>query len=83
MVHIENFQDFGHPDGHDYVSGSPHLKHENLRRRVQKSISKEISRLKAENGYCRVLEVGAGHGVFTETVIEAGGDITVTEMSEP
>jgi phospholipid N-methyltransferase len=33
------------------------------------------------DGSCRVLEVGAGHGTFTQCLLEAGATITVTEAS--
>lgn len=64
------------------MSGSPHLKHEALKRRVQNSISKEIAKIKNREGRCRVLEVGAGHGVFSGTIVDAGAELTITEMSE-
>ncbi|PVG84866.1 SAM-dependent methyltransferase [Nocardioides gansuensis] len=35
----------------------------------------------AARGRCRVLEVGAGHGTFTRTLVRAGAEVTVTEAS--
>lgn len=38
--------------------------------------------VKRRKGSCAVLEIGAGHGSFTETVLAAGGSATITEMSK-
>jgi SAM-dependent methyltransferase len=40
-----------------------------------------IQQVLARQQTCSVLEVGAGHGSFTETVLRAGGAPTLTEMS--
>jgi SAM-dependent methyltransferase len=36
----------------------------------------------AREGRCRVLEIGAGHGSFTEVFASLGAEVVVTEMSE-
>lgn len=77
----KNFQDVGHPVGHDYVSGSPHLKHPELRDAIADLIVSEVERIIATRGSCVVLEVGAGHGVFSSIAYEAGASVLVTEMS--
>lgn len=79
---MSNFQDVGHADGHDYVSGSPHLKHAGLKKRVEDDIRTVVNAKVEQSGSCTVLEVGAGHGFFTETVLAAGGTVTATEMSQ-
>jgi len=63
------------------LSGSPHLRHEVIRRCVDARIHEAVARILHMHGRCDVLEVGAGHGSFTDTVLDAGGKPTVTEMS--
>lgn len=67
----------------DYLAGSPHLRHRGLRNLVEAQIRATIDQLLRRQNRCMVLEVGAGHGFFTETVLEAGGAATLTEMSKP
>jgi len=78
-----NHQEYAHPEDHDYDSGSPHLKHPHLRERIQTSLREAVAQIIDQRGECRALEVGAGHGDFTETLIGAGAIVTVTEMSGP
>ena len=80
---MQNFQEEGHPEGHDYVPGSPHLRHEHLRSQIVQSISDITESIRLTQGSCRVLEVGAGHGVFTESLLRSGATVVVTEMSAP
>jgi SAM-dependent methyltransferase len=69
-------------EGYDYVVGSPHLRHAALRNRVNGKIRDTVTETLHRRQSCEVLEVGAGHGSFTETVLAAGGRTTVTEMSK-
>jgi SAM-dependent methyltransferase len=78
-----NAQEDAHPHDFDYVEGSPHLKHPTLRTRVEDSLRELVAEQLTARGRCRVLEVGAGHGGFTEVLLAAGADVTVTEMSGP
>lgn len=78
---VERCQDIAHGDGHDYTVGSPHLRHEALRRRLDQHITAAVEEIRQQRGTCAVLEIGAGHGSFTDTVLAAGGTVTVTEMS--
>lgn len=80
---MPNIQELGHPEGHDYTMGSPHLRHASLRSLITQSLSETIDSIRQSKGKCRVLEVGAGHGVFTETLLRSGADVVVTEMSAP
>jgi SAM-dependent methyltransferase len=77
----QELQDRGHGADHDYVAGSPHLVHAGLRNRITEQIRLAVDRSFARNGGCRVLEIGAGHGAFTEFAAAAGAHVTVTEMS--
>ncbi|RYJ05225.1 MAG: class I SAM-dependent methyltransferase, partial [Actinomycetales bacterium] len=75
-------QDTSHGVGHDYVKGSPHLRHDRLRRMVEDRLGALVRATVERTGSCHVLEIGAGHGTFTDTLLEAGARVTVTEVSE-
>jgi SAM-dependent methyltransferase len=65
----------------DYDRGSPHLVHRHLRHQITELVrAAALARLDAI-GHCRVLEVGAGHGSFTDHVLACGAEARVTEMS--
>jgi 2-polyprenyl-3-methyl-5-hydroxy-6-metoxy-1,4-benzoquinol methylase len=78
-----HFQDVGHGDGYDYVSGSPHLKHAQLREQLCAVLDATIGNLQDQNRPIEVLEVGAGHGFFTSRLRAGGARVTTTEMSRP
>lgn len=71
-----------HNAQHDYSGSSPHIKHDEIRHRIVKAISDVVTEVISRQGHCEVLEIGAGHGTFTDSVIQAGGTATVTEMSQ-
>ncbi|GJF13874.1 hypothetical protein NGTWS0302_05350 [Mycolicibacterium cyprinidarum] len=79
---VEQSQDAAHGTSYDYTVGSPHLRHASLRTRIDGRIAEAVSSILQRQGVCSVLEVGAGHGSFTDTVLDAGGTVTVTEMSK-
>ncbi|MGW0161213.1 class I SAM-dependent methyltransferase [Mycobacterium sp. NPDC003323] len=62
--------------------GSPHLRHAALRTRIDERIARTVEAVLHRQGHCSVLEIGAGHGSFTDTVLRAGGSATITEMSK-
>jgi SAM-dependent methyltransferase len=74
-------QDHAHAEGHDYTKGSPHLRHDGLRRDIEGRLTRLVRDAVRRTGGCRVLEVGAGHGTFTHTLLAAGATVTVTEAS--
>ena len=74
-------QDAGHEPGHDYDKGSPHLRHRNLRTMVEDRLRALVAEQLEATGSCEVLEIGGGHGTFTECLLEAGARVTVTEAS--
>ena len=78
---VERSQDGAHGDGHDYTAGSPHLRHAALRKRIDSRITGAVTETLQRQDECAVLEIGAGHGFFTDTVLAAGGTVNVTEMS--
>lgn len=75
-------QNESHGEGHDYVKGSPHLRHPGLRSMIEEQLTTLVRDTVAREGRCHVLEVGAGHGTFTEFLLAAGATVTVTEASE-
>ncbi len=75
-------QNEAHGEGHDYVKGSPHLRHDALRTMIEGQLRRLVSETIERQGSCRVLEVGAGHGTFTAFLLDAGATVTVTEASE-
>jgi SAM-dependent methyltransferase len=77
----QELQDRGHGADHDYERRSPHLVHARLRNQIAEQIRHAVGRSFARHGDCRVLEIGAGHGAFTEFAAAAGACVTVTEMS--
>jgi SAM-dependent methyltransferase len=74
-------QNEAHGEGHDYVKGSPHLRHASLRTMIEGHLRTLVRETIARQGSCRVLEVGAGHGTFTAFLLDAGATVTVTEAS--
>ena len=76
-------QDVGHPEGYDYEVGSPHLAHSHLRAWVTESLRQLVHEQVERAGQVKVLEIGAGHGAFTDHLLAAGAAVTLTEMSPP
>jgi SAM-dependent methyltransferase len=74
-------QETEYGEGYNYAIGSPHIRHTALRELLEGKIVDVIQQVLARQQSCAVLEVGAGHGSFTETVLRAGGTPTLTEMS--
>jgi trans-aconitate methyltransferase len=80
---MRDLQERGHDVGHDYAKGSPHIRHHTVRERVVGSLHSLVGDVIEWNGECRVLELGAGHGTFTDHLVAAGAEVEVTEMSGP
>jgi SAM-dependent methyltransferase len=78
-----NPQEAFYDENVDYARGSPHLSHPKLTERLVEVLRARLLRLHASGLPLRVLEIGAGHGAFTETVLAAGCDVTAVDMSEP
>ncbi|MEG9224965.1 class I SAM-dependent methyltransferase [Aeromicrobium sp. Sec7.5] len=74
-------QNSAHGEGHDYVKGSPHLRHPELRRMIADHLSDLVRETIARKGSCHVAEIGAGHGTFSDFLLAAGARVTVTEAS--
>lgn len=69
--------------GYDYRVGSPHLKHWRLFDRLVSLLHQEVTALSTRGLPLTVLEVGAGHGGYTEPALAFGCSVTATEMSRP
>jgi SAM-dependent methyltransferase len=83
-VTMAALQEAAHGADHDYISGSPHLQHARLNARIRATLTASLNELTERLGRRpRVLEVGAGHGTFTETILATGAEVVVTEMSAP
>lgn len=80
---MAELQESDYGEGRDYVYGSPHLQHRRLTERIEADLDRLVKKQIASSGQCRVVEVGAGHGTFTNALLGSGASVTVTEMSEP
>ncbi len=78
-----NLQEAHYVAGIDYRKGSPHLSHLALYDRLVEILRGVIRRLDDQGLPLRVLEVGAGHGGFTEPALAMGCDVTAVDMSGP
>jgi SAM-dependent methyltransferase len=83
MPSMQELQQCAHDQDHDYAAGSPHIRHYPLRSRIVEQLQESVRRILDARGSCRVLEVGAGHGTFTDHIAAAGAQVEVTEMSAP
>lgn len=83
MPSMQELQQGLHGAGHDYAIGSPHLRHFAVRSMIVDQLQDIVREILDKNGRCRVLELGAGHGTFTDSLIAAGATVEVTEMSKP
>ncbi len=80
---MAELQEQAHGAGHDYDAGSPHLRHPRLRNEIIDRIRSLVLEQFQRRDACRVLEIGAGHGSFTDHIAAMGAQVTVTEMSRP
>lgn len=79
----QSLQEAGHGAEHDYRSGSPHLRHWRLYDRLTGLLHEQLESAAAAGLPMNVLEVGAGHGGYTEAALASGCSVTATEMSRP
>jgi SAM-dependent methyltransferase len=78
-----NLQEPYYQSGIDYRRGSPHLAQFPLYDRLVEVLRGTVRRLADQGLPLRVLEIGAGHGGFTETALALGCDVTAVDMSKP
>ncbi len=80
---MSTLQEADYGEHRDYKYGAPHLSHPQLRTRMESDLTTLVTSLIQTQGRCRALEVGAGHGTFTDTLVRTGASVVVTEMSAP
>jgi SAM-dependent methyltransferase len=78
-----NLQEAHYLSGIDYRRGSPHLSHLSLYDGLVEVLRGMVQRLADQGLPLRVLEVGAGHGGFTEPALAMGCQVTAVDMSGP
>ncbi len=76
-------QELHYPSGVDYRKGSPHLSQLVLHDRLVEILRGIVRELSDRGLPLRVLEIGAGHGGFTESALAMGCDVTAVDMSGP
>ncbi len=76
-------QESQHNESFDYEGGSPHLRHSRLRGAIVDRIRGLVLEQFGRRKRVRVLELGAGHGAFTDHVLATGASVVVSEMSRP
>lgn len=74
-------QDEFHVAGHDYENRPPHVRHAQIRSAVVRDLTGLVREARQRTGACQAIEIGAGHGTFTDTLVRAGARVTVTEAS--
>ncbi len=82
-VPMATLQQCAHGEGHDYAAGSPHIRHHALRSTIVTTLQELVGEVLDARGACSVLEIGAGHGTFTDHLVAMGAQVVVTEMSAP
>ncbi|MDQ4091248.1 MAG: class I SAM-dependent methyltransferase [Actinomycetota bacterium] len=79
----KNHQESFYAANVDYRVGSPHLSHWGLYDRLTEVLRRSLDSVRSKNLPTTALEIGAGHGGYTEPVLAAGFDVTAVEMSRP
>jgi SAM-dependent methyltransferase len=67
----------------DYRIGSPHLSHWRLNTWLTTLLRQHVVALEARGLPLTALEIGSGHGGFTEVLLSAGCHVLAVEASEP
>lgn len=78
----QEFQENFYTRDVDYTRGSPHLSNLQLRGRLVGVLRAAVKDTHRTGLPLRVLEVGAGHGGYTETALALGCEVTALEMSQ-
>ncbi|MGO9150254.1 MAG: class I SAM-dependent methyltransferase [Acidimicrobiales bacterium] len=78
-----NVQEQFYREDFDYRRGGPHLLHSWLYERLVRLLRDELVSISGKGLPPTVLEIGAGHGGYTEPVLAAGWEVTGVETSRP
>ena len=81
MTTLTNFQDEFYSEATDYRHGSPQLSHLPLYDKLVKVIDQQLQLLVDRGIPLDVVEIGAGHGAFTEPMLAVGSSVTALEMA--
>ncbi len=76
---MAQLQESDHGSTRDYTHGSPHLAHFRLRAQIEEQLRALVAHQLSATGRCRVVEIGGGHGTFTDCLVEAGATVVVTD----
>ncbi|MDQ4138464.1 MAG: glycosyltransferase [Actinomycetota bacterium] len=63
-------------------SEAPHLRIPTVRELIATTLQELVTDAIARKGACRALDLGAGHGHFTDELLGAGATVVASEMSE-
>ncbi len=80
---MQSMQEISHSSGHSYMDTSPHLKHQQVFRRLVSQLRSVMARYEKTSNFPHLLDVGAGDGAFVEPVLAGGWAVTALEMSRP
>jgi SAM-dependent methyltransferase len=80
---MQELQEHFYNEETDYRTGSPHLAHYPLYAHLVSVLRQLLRDLQVSGLPLRVLEIGAGHGGYTEPALAAGSHVTAVEMSRP
>lgn len=69
-------------NSHSAYAHAPHLRHPRLKQLIAGTLADLVTEIRLRTGACRVLDIGAGHGDFTNVLLQAGANVVVSEMSE-
>jgi 2-polyprenyl-3-methyl-5-hydroxy-6-metoxy-1,4-benzoquinol methylase len=83
LMRQQELQEAVYDEAVDYEIGSPHLTHRKLRRRLVGRVRQTVNDLQQAGLPLTVLEIGAGHGGYTEPALAMGCEVTAVEMSRP
>jgi 2-polyprenyl-3-methyl-5-hydroxy-6-metoxy-1,4-benzoquinol methylase len=67
----------------EYIDGSPHIKHESLRRLYAEQVVKILDFVSAPGKTVRVLDLGSGEGSVTLPFLQQGAKVTAVDISQP
>lgn len=80
---MQLLQESSYGESVDYRWGSPHLTHRRLYDSLVEVLRDRLRELDRAGLPLTVLEIGAGHGGYTEPALAAGCSVTAVEMSRP
>ncbi|MFN7171258.1 MAG: class I SAM-dependent methyltransferase [Fimbriimonadaceae bacterium] len=67
----------------EYIDGSPHIKHESLRRLYAEQVVRILDFVSAPGKTVRVLDLGSGEGSVTLPFLQQGAHVTAVDISQP